>query len=219
MAPFPTKVSQVRIYPYIPNSLIVVPAVFTGGAGTYSVGTLGRNVFYNLDLTSGEPQHGGVHSGNRYYAICTNPEGSEFTTMWLTCLQGGETPRFGRTITHGRPRPQVRDDADLHEDIAYQIHLNDVSVSAYIPPNEPLSIPLIENGKGIATFAGLLPGGTWSVTVAGGERPNHLQEGMTVTIAGTNVATGKPFHIPAVFETKETGDPAEFVEWRVLREL
>lgn len=93
-----------------------------------------------------------------------------------------------------------------------------MSVSADIPPNEPRSIPLIENGKGIATFAGLLPGGTWSVAVAGGERPNPLQEGMTVTIAGTNVATGKPFHIPAVFETKETGDPAEFVERRVLRE-
>ncbi|MBP4045076.1 hypothetical protein JQK19_12150 [Chromobacterium violaceum] len=221
MAPFPTPVTQVRVYPYIPDSPIVVPPVFTGGSGTYSVGTLTTNIFYNLDLASGEAVHGGPHAGNKYYAVCKDAAGKEFTTPWMTCLKGGPQPQFGRTthLLHPTHGTGAGSDADAGQavaspDIAYQIHLTDVSVNAYVPPTEPLLIPLIEGGKGIATFAGLLPGGTWSVSVAGGERVNPLHAGMTATITGTNVATGRPFHIPAVFVTKEAGDPAIFVQLR-----
>ncbi|TDR72056.1 hypothetical protein [Paludibacterium purpuratum] len=216
MVPIPSPVTQVRVFPYIPDAPIVVPPVFVSGAGTYSVGTLGRSVFYNLDLTSGETQNGGPHAGVKYYAICKNADGQEFTTTWLTCLKGGPTPQFGRTVTLGGRVMET--EAAVGSDIAYQVHLSDVSVNAYIPPNEPLILPLIECGKGIATFAGLLPGGSWSVSVAGGERINPLHVGMTVTIHGTNVATGKPFFIPATFVTRDAGDPAEFVERRIPRD-
>ncbi|MCD4502130.1 hypothetical protein [Chromobacterium vaccinii] len=223
MAPFPTPVTQVRVYPYIPDAPIIVPPVFTGGAGTYSVGTLTTNIFYNLDLTSGETENGGPHAGNKYYAVCKDASGKEFTTPWMTCLKAGPQPQFGRTTHLGHPVQQTgadsgSDAAVASPDIVYQIHLSDVAVNAYVPPTEPLLIPLIEGGKGIATFAGLLPGGSWSVSVAGGERVNPLHPGMTATISGINVATGKPFHIPAVFITKEAGDPAVFVQLRHPRE-
>lgn len=214
MTPIPSPVSQVSIYPYIPDAPIVVPAVFVEGSGTYSVGTLGLSIFYNLDLTSGMPKFGGVHAGNKYYAICKDASGKELQTTWLTCLKGGDAPQFGRTTTLGQPRIEADATTSNSADIAYQIHLSEITVDMYVNPTEPLIVPLIEGGKGIATFAGLLPGGTWSVSVAGGERVNPLHLGMPVTIRGTNVATGKPFNIPATLVTRNTGAVAEFVQVR-----
>lgn len=216
MTPIPTPVKNVRVFPYIPDSPIIVPPVFVSGAGTYAVGTLGMNVFYNLDLTSGEAQNSGVHAGVKYYAVGLDQEGKEFTTTWLTCTKGGAQPQFGRTTHFGPFTPGAEQEA--HADIIYSIHLSDVAVNVFIPPCEPLFIPLIENGKAIATFAGLLPSGTWTVSVTGGERINPLQDGATVTISGTNVATDKPFHIPATFVTKDAGDLAVFVQQQGPRE-
>ncbi|POA97285.1 hypothetical protein C2134_15680 [Chromobacterium sinusclupearum] len=219
MIPIPSPVTQVRIFPYIPDSHIIVPPVFISGTGTYSVGTLGKSIFYNLDLTAGESQNGGPHAGNKYYAICKGADGKEFTTTWLTCLKGGSTPQFGRTITLGRPSvangPLVSNDYTRSK----QVHLSDITVNAFIQPDEPLSLPLIANGNGIASFVGQFPGGFWSVTVTGGEYVNPLQVGMTVTIQGINTATGKPCFIPAIFVTEDASDPAEFVEHRIPRDL
>ncbi|AUH50347.1 hypothetical protein CXB49_05750 [Chromobacterium sp. ATCC 53434] len=228
MAPNPQPVTQVRIFPYIPDSHIIVPPVFVSGAGTYAVGTLGMNVFYNLDMNSGEAQNGGPQAGSKYYAIGKTSEGKEFTTTWLTCLKGGPTPQFGRTITHGRrastAAPTASDHAvstasGFNEDIAisHQVHMEDVVINAYIHPTEPLMLPLIADGKGIASY---VPHGSWSITVTGGERVNPLQVGMRVTAHGTNVATGKPFFIPAVLVTESTTEPAVFIEgYRPPREL
>ncbi|POZ60622.1 hypothetical protein [Chromobacterium alticapitis] len=216
MTPIPSPVKNVRVYPYIPDAPIIVQPVFVSGAGTYSVGTLGTNVFYNLNLTSGEAQNGGVHAGAKYYAIGQDQEGKEFTTTWLTCTQGGNQPQFGRTVHFGPHK--VGAQAENHANLAYSVHLSDVAVNVFVPPFEPLAIPLIENGKGIATFAGLLPGGSWTVSVTDGTRVNPLQDGTVVTISATNVATGKPFHIPATFVTRDSGEPAVFVERRILDE-
>ncbi|WP_146131780.1 hypothetical protein [Chromobacterium amazonense] len=223
MTPIPSPVTQVRVYPYIPDASIIVPPVFTGGAGTYSVGTLTTNIFYNLDLNSGEAIHSGPHAGNHYYAVCKDSSGNDFTTPWMTCLKGGPQPQFGRTIhllhaAHGPATDTNSNQTVSNPDIVHQIHLSDISVNAYVSATEPLMIPLIEGGQGIATFAGLLPGATWSVSVTGGERVNPLHVGMSVTISGSNVSTGKPLHIPAVLVTKEIGDPAIFGQIRPSRE-
>ena len=114
-------------------------------------------------------------------------------------------------ITHS-PCHSPEADADAHADIAYQIHLKDIDVDMAIPPTEPLLVPLIRGGKGIATFAGLLPGGTWSVAVSGGERANPLRDGMRVTVRSANIANGKPFAIPGALIPKDAGDPAEFFQ-------
>lgn len=99
-------------------------------------------------------------------------------------------------------------------DIVYEIHLTDVYVGLYHNPLEPIEIPLIEGGTAVAKFAGLLPGGTWTVTVSGGKRVNHLNVGARVTIRGKLVNTGKMFSIPGVLTTTDAGDPARFVEQR-----
>lgn len=208
MQPIPQPVRNVSVFPYLPTQPIVVPPVFVNGAGTYSVGTLTTNIFYNLDLSSGVPQHGGVVAGSKYYATCELADGKPFQTTWMICTQGGETPRFGRTISmlHGSAQEAAS------PDIAYQIHLTDIYVGLYINPIEPLEVPLIEGGTGIATFAGLLPGGKWSVVVSGGTRINPFTKGTRVSITGKNVSTGKPFHVPAVLVTTDAGDPATFVQ-------
>lgn len=218
MTPIPSPVSQVSIYPYIPDAPIVVPPVFIEGSGTYSVGTLATSIFYNLDLTSGMPKFGGVHAGSKYYAICKDAAGKEMQTTWLTCLKGGDNPQFGRTSTLGQ-RPVEADAADSLDtsnsaDLVYQVHLKDIEVNMYVAPTEPLLIQLIVGGKGIATFGGRMPFGTWKVDVTGGERVNPLHVGMGVTISGTNVATGRALFIPATLITRNAGTIAEFVQAR-----
>ncbi len=129
----------------------------------------------------------------------------------MRCLQAGDAPQFGRTISmiHGAAASPA-----AASDIVFQVHLTDVSVDMYVNPTEPLVVPIIEGGTGIATFAGLLPGGTWSVSVSGGTRVNPLHDGMRVTVRGTNVATGQPFSIPAVLVTTTAGDPEIFGQHR-----
>ncbi|MEX1368721.1 MAG: hypothetical protein AB1Z98_36675 [Nannocystaceae bacterium] len=83
-----------------------VQPVFVDGTGTYSVGTLTTHIFYNLDLDSGTAQHGGVHAGNKCYAIAQGPDGKTIDTPWMACTRGGDAPQLGRTIEAlggGRP--------------------------------------------------------------------------------------------------------------------
>lgn len=213
MEPIPTKVHDVKVYPFI-GAPVEVPSVFVDGKGTYAVGSLTTHLFYNLDLAAGKSQHGGVHAGNRYYAIGTGEDGKSFETPWMTCTRGGDAPQFARTIDAlgGGSEAEAAASQPSHSDIAYQIHLKDVFVQLAHDPREPIVIPLIENGKAIATFAGLLPGGSWSVAVAGGNRVNPLQVGARVTIGGRRIDTGKPFAVPAVLTTRNAGDPAYFVQ-------
>ncbi|HUN42517.1 MAG TPA: hypothetical protein VMU81_19665 [Acetobacteraceae bacterium] len=211
MQEIPQPVTGVSVYPYLPHIPIEVPAHFVRGVGTYAVGTLMMDIFYNLDLVEGTPLHGGVVAGVNYYALCQGADGETFQTPWMTCLQGGSAPRFGRTIA-----PVHETDAaagtDATPDIAYQVHLRDVSVDLYVNPIEPLVVPLIRGASGIAKFAGLLPGGTWSAAVTGGRRVNTLRKGMRVSIGGINVNGGQPYHVPAVLTTTDAGDPALFRE-------
>lgn len=202
----PQPVDNVTIHPYLPDQPIEVPPVFVDGAGTYGVGTLTTNIFYNLNLTAGKPQHGGVVAGSKYYAVGKYKDGTPFQSPWMSCLQGGDTPKFGRTIS----MVHTGGDAAGSADIAYQVHLTEVSVDLYINPHEPLVVPLIKDGKGLATFVGLLPGGTWSVVVSGGERVNPLHAGARVSISGKNVSGGKAFNVPAVLVCEDDGEPATF---------
>lgn len=213
MEPLPIKVKNVRVYPYIPDAPIEVPPVFESGAGTYSIGSLTTHLFYNLSLTNGTPRNGGAHAGVKYYAVYDSDSEKNQATPWMTCLQGGEQPRFGRTINALQPQPPAHSAADVEPqpNIAYRVHLSNIAVDMYVDPTEPLTIPLINGASGVATFVGLLPGGTWSVTAAGGRRVNPLNVGTSVTLTGTNVASGKPFHVPAVLQTRDAGDPALFV--------
>lgn len=214
MEPFATAVKNVRVYPYIPDAPIEVPPVLENGSGKFSVGTLTTHIFYNLSLTNGTPRNGGVHAGVRYYALYDTDTSKNQQTPWLTCLQGGEQPRFGRTIdalassvgqtqTVGATSPQP--------DIALRLHLSNINVNMYVDPIEPLEIQLITGGHGIASYLGLLPGASWTVGVEGGTRVNPLVVGTKVTINGINVATGRRFDLPAVLRTTDAGDPAVFV--------
>ena len=100
MQPIPIPVGNVNVYPYVdwpPHAGIgpAIPPVIEGASGTYSVGTLGTQVFYNLDLKGGE-RKGPLHVGGKYVAWAES-EGGPFQTPWLLCTSAGDEPTFGRT--------------------------------------------------------------------------------------------------------------------------
>lgn len=205
-------VSGVSIYPYIPDAPILVPPVFVSAAGNYSVEFLLSFVFYNLSLNSGEAKNGGPHAGGKYYARWKDKDGKEFSTPWMTCIDGGVAPKFGRTVEN-LPAGAPGNPAALPE--TSFMSLADVSVDMYIDPIMPLTVPLIKGGSGIVSVSPVILGGGWRAVVKGGERIGPLHANMRVTVGGINAATGQPFQVPATLVTENTGDPAVFGQFPV----
>jgi hypothetical protein len=69
-----------------------------GASGTYSVGTLGLDIFYNMALSGGEIVTP-FTVGGTYYAIAKGTDGQPFQTHWMRCLTDGDSPTFGLTVS------------------------------------------------------------------------------------------------------------------------
>lgn len=63
------NVTDVNVYPYIDQPILVKPVV-TGASGQYVVGTFGPSVGYQLYISGGE-QTGALTPGAAYYATAT----------------------------------------------------------------------------------------------------------------------------------------------------
>lgn len=102
MQGIPVKIKNVSVYPYLGIGPIgpVVQPIIVNGSGTYTVSTLGRSIFYNLDLSKGDFK-GEVVVHERYAVIAETTDGETIITPWLYCTEAGKTPKFGRTTTVG----------------------------------------------------------------------------------------------------------------------
>lgn len=213
MQPIPVKVKNVSVYPYLGIGPVgpVVQPVITGAAGTYSVGTLGLNVFYNLDLSGGK-QTGTLQVHGRYIAIGEYENGSPFSTVWMFCLEAGKAPRFGRTVTMGASDAAASEaDAQPLSVPPYIVlqPLTDITVSQVFPPPAIGQVVLIQGGKGnvIATRVGTPH--LMGVEVKGGKRSPQLHTGMKNIIITGKTKDGHLYTVSS--ETcVSAGDPAVF---------
>lgn len=215
MQPIPVPVKNVNIYPYIdwpPHAGIgpVIPPVIEGATGTYAVGTLTTNIFYNLNLKGGK-RTGELSVHHQYVAIGQYENGSSFTTPWMFCLNDGKEPTFGRTIQmlHTTGAPQS---AGISMPPYITLGpLTDITASITLPPPAIGTIMLIENGKGniIATRVGTPH--EMGVEVTSGDRLSQLSAGLhNIMITGKNkdghyITMG---HLTCV----NPGQPAVFIQ-------
>jgi len=201
MQPIPTPVTNVTICLY-DGDAIAEMVVWIDGDGTYSVGTLTTDVFYNLNITSGEAVNAGPQKKQRYYATYTDAKGQKGRTPWLYCLTSGNKPTFGRT------EGLRSDDEAVSSDIAYRIPLKNVTVRASVPKVEPLELIYLTDSEGEAMFEGMLPEGQWSVVLKGGKVVNPLTVGDEVVITSNN--SGDAYTVPTTLRCTavEDGDYA-----------
>jgi hypothetical protein len=208
MQPIPVKVKNVKVFPYIGGGGVgpVVEPIIQGASGTYSVGTLGLHIFYNLNLTGGKQTQAPVVHG-QYYAMGEYEDGSGFATVWMYCTESGKAPQFGRTITMGAEEGQVQ---PLSVPPYVKVGpLTDITVSQPFPPPAIGQTLLIQGGKGnvIATQVGTPH--LMGVEVTGGKRSGTLYVGMKLLLI-----TGKNKDGQLLTFGDETclaaGDPAVF---------
>jgi hypothetical protein len=211
MQPIPVKVKNVKVFPYIGGGGVgpVVEPIITGAAGTYSVGTLGLYVFYNLNLTGGK-QTSSPQVHGQYYATGEYENGSAFATVWMYCTETGKAPQFGRTVSMVGSADAEADTQALGVPDYFKLGpLTDITVSQLFPPPAIGQLLLIQGGKGniIATRVGTPH--LMGVEVAGGKRSGQLHVGMKNIII-----TGKNKEGNLLTFTNETcvaaGDPAVF---------
>lgn len=231
MQPIPIAVKNVNVYPYIPVGPIgpAVQAVIEDAEGTYSVGTLITQVFYNLDLHGGERKDR-LQVNGTYYAVATNEQNQTFQTHWMYCLSASEKPTFG--LTQNSLQGVGGDDTHLHLHLGGArataeaapmgpvvqnsyitiAELEEVNVSQSFPPPAIGQIELISGAKGqlIATRTGTphLTG----FRVEGGDRTGHLYAGMKdITVSGRRVDNGEVVGLQNL-SCVVPGDPAIFLQ-------
>lgn len=157
MQPIPTKVKNVTIYQYINPLEPLTVVILSGGSGTYSVGTLGLNSFYNLILDNKGKETNPLNVHGKYYATFETESGHISTSPWMYCLSNSNEPKFGRTI-----RMVAADTSDVGVHVAHESGfitlgaLTDITVSQFFPSPAIGQRTLLTNGTGniIATKLG-----------------------------------------------------------------
>ena len=145
MQGLPQSVHNVTIYPYIPSApTIVVQPVGENGVGTYSVGTLITQVFYNLDLNKLDNPE--LKKGAMYYAICTSQDGTQFQTPGMYCLEVGTTAKFGLTKNFLKPHTE---EAYIKQDDGPYIVIADLEDINVVLPFQPPAIGQAQLIKGV----------------------------------------------------------------------
>lgn len=187
MQAIPVKVKNVKVYPYIDWNgggigPVILP-VIEGASGTYAVGTLGRSVFYNLDL---DPEKSSIGIHQKYFATGENEDGIPFTTPWMYSTNTTSDIEFGRTIRLG-----IKESESVNAEIVppYVVlgPLTNITVTQLFPPPAIGERILIENGSGniIATKTGTPH--EMGIEVIKGDRLGRLRPGLKdIMITGKN---------------------------------
>ena len=208
MQPIPVPVTNVSVYPYIPNVPIEVPPVITDASGTYSVGTLLTSIFYNLDLEGGE-RKGDLQVGSTYYALAT-ADGKTFQTHWMYCLEAGSNPRFGLTKNLLKP-DEVQASAAFGDQYINLGAVENVTVTQTFRPPAIGTVTLISDGVGelIATRTGTPHLMGFRVRNTAG---SLLHVGMQrITVRGERVSDGQEVGYSNMVCT-DAGNPAVFLQ-------
>lgn len=213
MQPIPVKVKNVSVYPYLGVSIgPAVEPILTGASGTYSVGTLGMSVYYNLDLSGGKAVGElGIHM--QYIAQGQYEDGSPFISVWMYCLDNSSKPRFGRTVymQAEEAAPGVENSPGALSVPPYVVlaPLTEVTVSQLFPPPAIGQIVLIQKAKGniIATKTGTPH--EMGVEVSGGKRSGALHTGMSRIIISGKTKDGH-LYTASGLTCVSAADPAIF---------
>lgn len=187
MQAIPVKVKNVKVYPYIDWNgggigPVILP-VIEGASGTYAVGTLGRSVFYNLDLA---PEKSSIGIHQRYLATGETEDGTPFTTPWMYSTSTTGDIEFGRTITIGVRESEAINVGSIPPYIVLG-PLTNITVTQILPAPAIGERILIENGSGniIATRTGTPH--EMGVDVIEGNRLGRLRAGLkNIMITGKN---------------------------------
>ena len=188
MQPIPVRVKNVTIYAYFNPTEPLSEVILEGGAGTYSVGTLTTNVFYNLDLSNGGTRVNPLQVHGRYVAVFDVEGSGTVTSPWMYCLDNSKQPKFGRTVTFGEPTLSPDVVGPLSTSANEYIKLSpmtNITATQVIPPPGIGEKPLIAEGSGylIATRTGTPH--LMGIQVDNGKRLNRLVQGMkNVAITG-----------------------------------
>lgn len=196
MVPIPVKVKNVTVYAYFNPHEPLSEVIIQGAAGTYSVGTLGLNIFYNLDLTDGGKRENPLNVHGKYVATFETESGSKVTSPWMFCLDNSDQPKFGRTVHFGQPTADMQEVGPLVSSAQDYIKigpLTDIKAVQILPPPQTTVRPLIADGKGfiIATRTGAPH--LMGVQVDSGERLNKLVPGIKGVAISGRTAEGHLF--------------------------
>ncbi len=218
MQPIETPIKNVTVCAYFNPLEPLEEVVITGASGTYSVGTLTVNVFYNLNLTSVDKLLEKLTVHGRYFATWENSDGSIFTSPWMYCTDNSKAPKFGRTVTLFDSKGETQNLGLISGSIDSTKYiklssLNDITVSQFYSGSAIGSKVLIENGKGniIATKIGTphlmgvditegtkvgsLIVGMKDIAISGktDKGESYTQTGLTVVSLGEDVVLIKEF--------------------------
>ncbi len=216
MQAIPVPVKNVTVYAYFNPTEPLEEVVITGATGTYAVGTLTVNVFYNLDLNADGKRVNPLNIHGRYYATGETMDGKTFTTPWMYCLDNSDTPRFGRTITllHPNDHPQISAVAPASVDPSEYIKLSpltDITVSQLFPAPAIGQQTLIENGKGNIIGTRIGTPHLMGVEVDSGDPVGKLVGGMKDILISGKTEDGKPFSQIGL-TVISAGEPAIFLK-------
>lgn len=188
MQPIPIKVVNVRVYAYFPPTQPLSEIILEGASGTYSVGTLTTNIFYNLDLTNEGTKVNPLTVHSKYYAVCETESGDTFTTPWMYCTNNSDQPQFGRTVSLGQHAEAMNARVTPVNDSEFIKlgPLTNISVSQVLPPPQIGQTTLLVNGSGYLISTKVGTPHEMGVQVDDGEMVHPIHQGMTnIMVSGT----------------------------------
>ena len=216
MQAIPVPVKNVSIYAYFDPTEPIEEIVIEGASGTYAVGTLTTNVFYNLDLNDDGKRVNPLNVHSKYYAVGETEDGKKFTTPWMFCLDNSSSPKFGRTISlfDANDNPEYTPAAPAVVDASEYIRLAplyDITVSHLVEPPAIGQEVLIQNGKGYIIGTRIGTPHLMGVEVDSGDRTSRFFAGLKNIII-----TGKTEKGTLISRQNLTvvsaGNPALFLE-------
>lgn len=216
MQAIPVPVKNVTVFAYFKPTEPLEEVIIEGATGTYSVGTLTTNIFYNLDLNDDGKRVNPLKVHGRYYAVFETEDGKRIVTPWMFCLDNSSTPKFGRTVSmlheHTEAQAAVATPAIVDEsDYIRLAPLHDITVSMLFPPPQIGQEILIENGVGFIIGTRIGTPHLMGIEVVDGDYVSKFYPGMKNIIASGKTDKGESYsrqHMTVI----SAGKPAIFLQ-------
>lgn len=213
MQPLPIKVKNVTIYAYFNPIEPLSEVVLENASGTYSVGTLGLNSFYNLHIEDKGKEVNPLNAHAKYYATGETESGEKFTTPWMYCINNSNQPEFGRTIRMMSEGNGSDLGVNLTDESGFITlgKLSDITVTEQFTPPAIGQRTLITGGAGniIATKIGTPH--EMGVRVDSGERYGEFSVGSKYIMISGKTANGDTFSQMG-YTVISNGEPAIFLK-------
>ena len=211
MQGLPVKVKNVSVFAYTNPEETIVIEILSGASGTYTIGTLFTNIFYNLDLTDGGQRQNPLNVHSRYYAVGETESGDRFSTPWMYCTDNSDQPQFGRTKTFHATSADISSATADESDYIKLGSLTNITVSQLFPPPAIGQHLLIEDGSGYIIATRIGTPHEMGVQVDSGKRAGEFSNGMKHIIISGKTKDGHSF-TQTGYTVVSNGDPAIFIK-------